>query len=221
MVLFLSWEGELHYKRPWGQTVRFLIVPAVVAVSNMFQWNDQFLFSKYAPRDRDTLSAHPGLHVSVAPSSSFIRCRASISHTTIFPIVPPIHPSAFLFSRHWPDLGPRVKRGIEGERIGANWKEGGNMKRRSWRGKRKGASRGGVGWAGDRNRHQSEAMIWLLLLSSGGRRSAKTWREQKKNGREWKRESLALGCSVIPLLLPLYITFYINCPHTNSNLPNK
>lgn len=92
-----------------------------------------------------------GLHVSVAPPSSFIRGHASISLTILSPILPPTHPPAlsppFLFSPGTGLIcGLRVQRGIEGGRIGESWKEGGNMKGRSWREQeRKGASRGGVG----------------------------------------------------------------------------
>lgn len=79
-----------------------------------------------------------GLHVSVAPPSIFIRGCASFSLTALSPFLPPTHPAGllppFLFSPGTGLIcGLRVQRRIEGRETGENWKEGGNMKGRSWR----------------------------------------------------------------------------------------
>lgn len=151
--------------------------------------NDQFLFSKYAPRDCVyfqshllTLvpSAHSGLHVSVAPSSSFRRGRASISHTTIFPIVPPIHPSAFLFSRHWTDLRPEGSKRDRG-REDRSKLEGGRKHERKELKRERGRAQAGEGWAGDRNRVKQWSGCSCSRLGRG-RRSAETWREPERMG---------------------------------------
>lgn len=76
-----------------------------------------------------------GMQVSLVPSTSFI--AGCFSNTTFFPLPPnhPLtHPLPSLFSPGTGLIcGLRVQREIEGRRSGANWKEGGNMKGRSWR----------------------------------------------------------------------------------------
>lgn len=126
------------------------------------------------------LSAGPGLHDSVPSLSSYIRGRAAISHTTIFPHRPThllsFSPGTGLI------CGPRVQRGIEGERIGANWKEGGNMKGRIWREKEEGRMQGR---GGQETETATRVKQWSGCSCSRlgrGRRSAKTWREQERMG---------------------------------------
>lgn len=110
-------------------------------------------------RPFDSLSVRPlisaGLHVSVAPLSIFMRGCASISLTTLSLVLPPTRPlsPAFLFSPGTGLIcGLRVQRGIEGGRIGENWKEGGNMKGRSWRVQEEGSMQGRGGQERKRQR---------------------------------------------------------------------
>lgn len=80
-----------------------------------------------------------------ASSSSFVRGCATISQNTLFPLLV-THPPSFLFSPGTGLIcGLRVSRGIEGGKIGANWKAGGNMKGRSWREKVE-REQAGEGW---------------------------------------------------------------------------
>ena len=135
--------------------------------------------------------------------------------------LPPTHRPLASFSFSLLAPGWSVAWGVQrGEswrgRIRANWKEGGNMKGRSWRAK--GRAQAGEGWAGERKTPESEAMIWLLALSSGEREGGVQRHGESKNGMEWKRESLLTwpqgALSSLSLFHPLFVTFYTNCPHT-------
>lgn len=167
------------------------------------------------PLDSPSITA--GLHVSLTPSSSFIRGSGSISLTTLSPFLPPTRLLSFSllalgWSAAWGFKGGSREGGLE--RTGGReetWKEGAGER------KRKGASRGGVGKR--EKTPESEAMIWLLPLSSGeGREECTNTKRARKNGREWKRESLLTwpqgALSSLSFFLPLFITFYTNCPHT-------
>lgn len=168
-------------------------------------------------RPFDSLSVR--LHVSVAPLSIFIRGCASISLTTLSLVLPPTRPLAsFPFlSWHWADLWPE---GSKRDRGREDWRklEGGRKHERKELENARGREHAGEGWAREKT-PESEAMIWLLPLSSReGREECKDTERERKNRRERKRESLLTwpqgALSSLSFFLSLFITFYTNCPHT-------
>lgn len=215
----------LCFRSVWSGAINFHGLGLGLEISDVCVQNDQFMLSKYAAAEVvfSWLIFKATFWLSFCPSAHLCRpacfCSSSIQLLSPTPpLFPFSHPLCFFSPGTELIWGLRVQRGIEGERIGANWKEGGNMKGRSWREKEEESKqgRGGQEWE---KTPQSEVMIWLLLLSSGeGKEECKDMERERKNGREWKRESLLTwpqgGLSSLSFFLPLFITFYTNCPHT-------
>lgn len=123
----------------------FEITMSLAATEDVFSWcwRDCARFQNHLLRPF-CLSAHPCRPASFCKllQSSFVRGCATISQNTLLLT----HPPSFLFSPGTGLIcGLRVSRGIEGGKIGANWKAGGNMKGRSWREKVE-REQAGEGW---------------------------------------------------------------------------
>lgn len=164
--------------------------------SDEFVLNDALLQQQgFVYRDDSCFQSH--LLTAALPvfSSSLIQHHKRLYiHLPQLPSIPPNPTPPFRFSPGTGLIcGLRVQRGIE--RIGANWNEGGNMK-----GEELGRERGSRGGVRARKKKkktpQSEAMIWLLVLSSGEGKEERNDMERAREKWEGKEEG-DLGLRVV------------------------
>lgn len=166
------------------------------------------------------------LHVSSAPPS-IIRAHASFFLTTLSPLPPTTHPLA-AFPSESPGTGLicglRVQRGIDGGRIGGNWKKAENMKVSCWRKQEEGNKQGRGAQEKETAREWSNDLAAPAIIKGRGGRSAKTQSEREregKNGRKRKRESLLTWPQGIFSFFTHSSSLSTPIAHTQyTNLPN-
>lgn len=134
---------------------------------------------------------------------------------------PPTLSSPFLFSPGTGLIsGLRVQKRIEGENTGEHWKEGGDMKGRSWREQEEGREQGRGGQVRENAREWSNDLAAPAIVK--GRKGGVQRHEKRKKEWEGKIEgvliNMASGRSAIPLILSPTLYHFLHQLPTHKTL---